>query len=159
MFIGRTILVFLLLFIGLRHLYPEGILIYQGIAVGAVVSICQALLARVQTIQSWRETAKDGLIAFLLIYSFVFTFPTTVDRSFSVKMLLYFDNSPQGLNREDISRFYVTNFVTDGGVDKRLTEQRATGTLVEQDGRYFLTPIGKALDVVFRITCRVFACQ
>jgi hypothetical protein len=46
-----------------------------------------------------------------------------------------------------------------GGLDKRLIEQQASGTMREQAGRYVLTARGKAICAVSDLMCQAFACQ
>jgi hypothetical protein len=147
---------FMALFVAWRHLKPGGIMFYQCIALGVVVALAQALL-------TWRtrprgEAAKDGLMTFLLVYSFVFTVPTTVDRAYSVRMIAQLDASPNGMTRADVQRWFAADFGEEG-VGRRLMEQRATGSVVERDGRYVLTPVGRFLAAAFRVTAAAFASQ
>lgn len=156
--IALTVLAFLLAFVALRQLHSGGILFYQGMGLGLLLAALQVLVVRWSGRQKLGAALKDGLISFLLIYAFVFTVPTTVDRAYSVKMIGHLAQAPQGLSKEDVGRLYVDDFVRQGGVDKRLREQLATGTLQEQDGRYTLTPLGRALAWSFAQSCRLFAC-
>jgi hypothetical protein len=94
--IAKVVLVFFLLFIALRHLIPTGILFYQGMEVGAVVSLGQLVLG-------WRRSGvqrsawiKDAVISFLLIYAFLITVPTNADRAFTLKMLKRLAEAPSG---------------------------------------------------------------
>lgn len=156
---AAAVCIFFPLFIILRHLDPEGIILYQGVALGVTVSVAQSIFAHRRAGVPWSTSIKDAAITFLLIYAFVFTVPTTADRAYSVKMLRHLADAPQGLSRKEIGNLYVVDFVDRGGIDKRLTEQKATGTLVEKDGVYFLTPTGKTLVGAFRLTCYVFSCE
>lgn len=156
--IAVTGLAFLLLFIAWRHFRPGGILFYQGLVLAAVVTVAQFTLTRLRGGLSWRLALKDALLSFLLIYSFVFTIPTTVDRAYSVRMLLRLETSPDGLTRDQIERWFRDEFVAEGGVERRLIEQQATGSVAENQGRYRLTPAGKWLTAAFRFTQAVFAC-
>jgi hypothetical protein len=157
--IAGAVISFLLAFITLRHLNPSGILFYQGVTTAVCVSIFQVAVARAWGNTSWPLALKDALLTLLLTYAFLFTIPTTVDRSYSVLMLQHLAEAPQGLSREDVSHFYVQDFVDRGGVDRRLAEQQATGTVTERNGRYVLTAEGETLTSAFRLTCQVFACQ
>lgn len=154
-----AVAIFLVLFIALRHLHPQGILFYQGIALAA-------LLAAAQFALDWRrrrvprpQALKDALLSFLLIYCFVFTIPTTVDRAYSVKMLMRMGESPTGMSKDEVATMFVNGFLQEGAVDKRLQEQAATGSIREHEGRYTLTPAGRFLDGAFRFTQAVFACE
>lgn len=158
MLMAGAILVFLISFIALRHLQPDGILFYQGCALGVLIAGIQVVLARLRKVD-WSVSLKDGLLTLLLIYSFVFTVPVTVDRSYSVKMLQHLADAPAGLSRDEVNQNYISEFVRHGGVDKRLMEQQATGTIEKQNDVYVLTGKGRFLDHAFRWTCQLFACQ
>ena len=151
-------LICLLAFVAIRHALPNGIVLYQGIALGFVASICQYLIERRRQAARRGPAAKNALLLFLLIYSFVFTIPTTVDRAYSVKMLTSLEESPSGLTRNEINRVFLNGFVSEGGVEKRLREQTSTGSIKEHDGRYVLTPFGRFIAASFRVTRVVFAC-
>jgi hypothetical protein len=157
--IAKTVLVFFLLFIALRHLIPTGILFYQGMAVGAVVSLGQLVLGWRRSEIQRSALIKNTMIAFLLIYAFLITVPTNADRSFTLKMLERLAQAPSGLDRGEITKFYTVDFVENGGLDKRLAEQRATGTVVERDRRYMLTTKGRVVNSVTDLTCSLFVCE
>jgi hypothetical protein len=159
MLIIGAVLAFLLSFIGLRHLHPGGILFYQGVALALLSAVVVVVLARARQRQPWSAALKDAMLAFLLSYGFLFTIPTTVDRSYSVRLLLRLADAPGGMTRNDIEQFYVRDFIEAGGVDRRLVEQRATGTIREENGRFVLTKEGRAMTDAFRTTCDVFVCQ
>jgi len=154
-----SFIVFLVVFIAWRHIYPEGILFFQGLALGVIVSVIYGAM-------SWRAfgsplfvAAKDAFFCFLLIYSFVFTVPTTVDRAYTVKMLVHIGGNPAGLDKQEIQQWFTSDFLERGGVQKRLVEQSATGT-IEQDGeRFRLTSLGRLLDGTFKLMRTVFACD
>jgi hypothetical protein len=151
---ATSLLVFLVAFIALRHAQPTGIMLYQGVVVGVFVSLAQFLLERRR---ETGEAAKNALLTFLLIYSFVFTIPTTVDRSYSVRLLTALGQSQAGLTRDEINDLFVHWLVGEGGVDKRLREQTSTGSIRANDGRYSLTRMGRFLNAAFRVTGVVFA--
>ena len=153
---AMSLLFFLVAFIALRHAQPTGIMLYQGVVVGVFVSLAQFLLER-RRVAGTGEAAKNALLTFLLIYSFVFTVPTTVDRAYSVKMLTALGQSPAGLTRDEINDLFVHWLVAGGGVDKRLVEQTSTGSIRANDGRYTLTWMGRFLNASFRMTGVVFA--
>ncbi len=153
-----SVCVFLVLFVTIRHAKPTGIILYQGIVLGLFISLGQYRLETKRLIRRG-EAVRNGLLVFLLIYSFVFTIPTTVDRAYSVRMLIGLDESPTGLTRDEITTLFVHGFQSEGGVDKRLVEQTSIGSIRQRDGRYSVTPIGHLLSVTFHFTRIVFACQ
>ena len=160
-FIAWTIARFLAIFSAVRHIQPTGILFYQGLTVGAVISLVQFLYARSVgggSVGKSMTPGKDAVITFLLIYAFVFTIPTTVDRSYSVRMIGHLAEWPNGLSRAEISQRYTDDFVGAGGVDKRLMEQTATGTIHKQNDRYVLTKVGMILAKLFYSMEVVFDC-
>ena len=153
-----SITIFTALFIGLRQAMPEGVLLYQGVVLGLLVSMSQAVIQRRS--ETGKATApKDALLTFLMIYAFVFTVPTTVDRSYSVRMLNRIAESPDGLSREEVARGYVRYFVAGGGVDKRIEEQVATGSIRERAERFEATALGRMLHWSFLVTGWLFACS
>lgn len=149
---------FLLAFIALRHLAPGSILLYQGMALGGLISVAQFGVQKLTGRQPFTVATKDALLSFLLIYAFVFTVPTTVDRAYSVKMIMHLASAPAGTNRAAIADDYIADFVRGGGLDKRLTEQAASGVLREEGGLYKLTATGRLLDKAFRATQWIFRC-
>jgi hypothetical protein len=159
--IAWSVAVFLAIFIAIRHIQPTGILFYQGLATGAVITVAQFVFVRSSRIAKAGRAptpGKDAVITFLLIYAFVFTVPTTVDRSYSVRMIGHLADAPDGLSRAEINQLYTQDFVDAGGVDKRLTEQSATGTIHQENGRYMLTKGGAILAKVFYSMEVVFDC-
>jgi hypothetical protein len=154
-----AIAIFLILFIALRHMRPQGILFYQGIGLALLVGLVQFALDWQRGSVLRAQACKDALLTFLLIYCFVFTIPTTVDRAYSVKMLLRMGEAPAGMNKEEVARMFANGFLQEGAVDKRLQEQAATGSIEEHDGRYSLTATGRFLERAFRLTQAVFACE
>jgi hypothetical protein len=131
-----------------RHLQPHGILFYQGIAVGVAAFIVQVLM--------WRRW-KDATIFFLAFYAFVFTVPTTVDRSYSVRMIDQIAAAKDGVSKTDVTAMFQDYFDRGGGVDRRISEQLATGSIKVDHGRIHATPIGKMLAASFRLTAFIFA--
>ena len=152
-----TLALFLASFVALRHAAPGGIILYQGVLLGLGFTVLQLLYERFRHV-SLTDASKHAAITFLLIYSFVFTVPTTADRAYSVAMLTRLGEAPDGLSRDELTEMFVRRFLAEGGVDKRLVEQTATGSIEEHQGRYALTSTGRLLDGAFRITQILFAC-
>jgi len=140
-------------------MFPGGIIFYQGIGVGFVIGILQLAATSYLCSNSVSNSFKDFLLTNLLIYAYVLSVPTTVDRSYTVRLLRYLSEIPDGANREQIAQFYVSDFVNHGAIEKRLAEQQATGTIVRRGNMYVLTQTGVVLDLAFRLTCRAYVCQ
>lgn len=152
--------VYLLAFIGVRQTYPQGILFYQGLALSFFVPVVLGILVYLRRRTLFAAKLKDLSITLLLGYAFVITLPTQAERSFSLRLLQHIEAAPQGLTREEIGELlYMTDFVQQGGLDKRLIEQQASGTILEQAGRYTLTARGEATCIITHLLCKAFACQ
>lgn len=149
---------FLVSFSVLRHLSPSGILFYQGLVLAATASIAQVLIASLWKRNSWITSVKDGLMTLIAIYAFLITVPTVAERSFTVVLLKQLARVPDGMSRDEVRQLYISEFL-DGAIDKRLIEQRATGTVAELEGKYTLTAKGETVESMFRATCGIFVCQ
>lgn len=153
-----TFAIFLIAFVGVRHLAPDGILLYQGVGLGLFICIGQFTRQKRRRGKRQNEPLKDALLSFLLIYAFVFTVPTTVDRAYSVRMIGHLAQAPTGSTRAAIDALYVEDFVHGGGVEKRLKEQLATGVISEDKGLYRLTSFGLAIELSFQTVRKLFKC-
>ena len=149
---------FILCFAVLRQIHPSGILFYQGLAVGFVVTILHVSAEWSHGESSTGDIARHGMLIFMLNYAFLLTFPTNADRSFSLLMLQRISQAPRGLSEREINTYYITDFLKTGGLQQRLNEQKATGTVVENDGRYTLTSKGILVNQIALLTCRIFIC-
>lgn len=155
---------FLLVFVVVRQLHPSGILFYQGLALAAVAGAGPlAVNARRRVrpgggAQGRGAVSKDCLLTFLLCYSFMFTVPTTVDRAYSVRMLIELQQTPDGRTGPEVERWFATDF-SRHGVKKRIEEQEATGSIVRVGEKYRLTPLGSVLVASFTTVQRVFNCS
>jgi hypothetical protein len=142
-----------------RHLVPGGAMFYQGIAVAVVFAgLHRMVTARNSSIRS-AEANKSALLVLLLVYAFVFTVPTTVDRSYSVLMLRRIDGAPTGLSRDQLVAHFANEFASDGAIDRRLREQAVTGTVVHTEGHWRTTALGRGLTKAFDATCFLFRCE
>jgi hypothetical protein len=153
-YIITAIVFFLLEFVSLRQFDPDGIVFYQGLYLAAVISVLAWPIFRYLKVQS---PFKDSLLTFFIIYGFVFTVPTTVDRAYSVYLINKLGKSPA--TRAELEEYFENEFIANGGVGKRLTEQSATGTIRLKDGRYELTAFGQVVNGSFRIAQQLFACR
>jgi hypothetical protein len=156
--VGMTIAlgcsVYLLLLAAVRHVWPDGILFYQGLTLAVATALLQWLLAGL--IGHSVVAGKDALITFLIAYAFMFTIPTTVDRAYSVRLMVQLSDHPQGMTRPELEHWFSHEFAADG-VRRRLTEQLATGSIEERDGRYKLTRRGQQLVTAFTAVQELFS--
>jgi len=151
-------LLFLCLFVVTRQLQPQGILFYQGLSCAVLCSVLQGLIA-------WRwskvdrvAVTKDALLTLLTTYAFMFTVPTTVDRAYSVRMIQQLANRSEGMTQAEMEDWFARRFIAQGGIEKRVQEQKATGTMQEAQGRFTLTPRGQVLAHTFAFFQRLFRC-
>lgn len=149
---------FVLSLLLLRQWWPDGILFYQGLGLACAVALGQWVWTRRGLVNKCQTPGKDALLTLLLCYAFMFTVPTTVDRAYSVRMLQHLANRPGGMTPADLQSWFVTGFAAEGGVDRRLREQFASGNLTEVSGRWVLTERGRWLVAGFDWIQRAFNC-
>ena len=138
-----------------RKLQPDAVLFFQGLVLAFIVAAMQLLIQSKK--QKRSGVVKDTIITFLVCYCFMFTIPTTVDRSYSVRMILELKEHPEGMTRPQIEHTFSEYFAEHGGVQKRLTEQLATGSLSKIEDRYVLTTFGYFLANSFDWFQKVFS--
>ena len=146
-------------FVFVRRLKPNGILFYQGLATGILFSLILFVFLIISVEIEILTAIKDAFFLFTLIYIFIFTIPTTVDRAYSVEMLNRLAKHDNGLSEEEINSAYIEYFLKKGGVKKRIQEQYKTGTIINNErGKYVLTSKGRAFTWAFRLTALLFNC-
>lgn len=147
-----NILLWAVLFATYRKLDPSGIVFYQGIAITAVYSAALLL------IQRDAEAIKNIIIFCLITYSINITLITTVDRAYSVKMILWLNQNAEGLTQSNIDDLFINQFIREGGVEKRISEQLRTGNIIrDEHGKYIITNKGRAFAYIFDLTRRLFS--
>ncbi len=139
-----------------RHLIPGGFIFYQGMSVAIIGAAVQGLMQYRRQPQS--SYAKDALLTLLLVYAFVFTIPTTVDRSYSVRMIEHVAAADGVVSKDEISLMFQRYFSDGGGVERRLEEQLATGTMQREGDGYIASPAGRFVAGAFRAVAIIFAC-
>ena len=157
--IALSVLIFIVTFAAMRMAFPGGIMFYQGLLLSAV----GGLIHTGWVIRAGRSPSiaavKDGLLVFLLAYAFMFTIPTTVDRSYSVKLINALGQAPDGLQREQLESLFAVDFVRGGAVERRIDEQTKSGIVEQGDTGVRLTPLGRFIHRSFIVACRVFTCS
>jgi hypothetical protein len=142
-----------------RHAAPGGAMFYQGIAAAGLAAGLHWIWNARRSGMRAAAPCRDAMLVFLLVYSFIFTVPTTVDRSYSVRMLNQVAGAAQGMTRDQLVTHFSVEFASAGAVDRRLREQAMSGTLVKSGDSWVLTPLGTLLTRAFATTCLVFACE
>jgi hypothetical protein len=141
-------------FVGLVALFKAGvlgqidILFYRGAVlccVAAVLVVAGLIgLQRLWPTLTVRDAVAAGCLSFGLNLSFLVVAPVTVDRSVSVFMISTMAATPeQAFTTADIDAAFRTHYLDRmAQIDRRMKEQVASGTMIEQDGRYRLTAKG-----------------
>jgi hypothetical protein len=138
-----------------RHAIPGGILFYQGIVCSAFGSLLTLWLGLRQAKRFQIVHLKDTALVFLAGYALMFTVPTTVERSYSVKLLEELATRGSMTNTELLS-WIEAHWRTESGLSKRLSEQVTSGSIVGVDSSFRLTTRGETLVRAFRISANIF---
>lgn len=141
------------------------VLMYRGV----VMIILAGILASALTVAYWKVFkiawlgVKDVLCVFIITCCvnmvFFILVPVTVERSVSVFMLSYMDQSEDNhFTQEEIGEIFVDKYVDEfGAFEKRFDEQIETGTIVKnEDGTYSLTDGGRTIVKMFRFISDMF---
>jgi hypothetical protein len=143
-----------------RQIWPNGILFYQGTILALLHALTHAFVILLTKKNTQRlSPSSSSLIVLLMSYTFMFTIPTTVDRSYSVYMLNQIATSPNGLKEEALRQDFKALFVDGGALDRRIEEQLATGSIIRDGEQIKLTPWGNFLTKSFRFFCVTFSCS
>lgn len=150
---------FLVMLILWRQLDPAGILFFQGLVASILAAGAQlALTLRPSSSRPHNMPWRDSIITLLASYAFMFTVPTTVDRAYSVRLIEHLGGESRPVTKNEVEAWFATQFATPDGVERRLKEQMATGSVSEHEGGYALTARGHALSYAFTAMQRLFAC-
>lgn len=141
------------------------VLMYRGV----VMIILSGILAAALSVTYWKLFkpawlgVKDVLCVFIICCCvnmvFFILVPVTVERSVSVFMLSYMDQSQDNhFTQEEIGDIFVDKYVDEfGAFEKRFNEQVETGTIIQnEDGTYSLTDSGRSIVGMFRWISDVF---
>lgn len=128
-----------------RYFQPEGILFYQGIVVSVIASVFSFFM--------WRDK-REAAIVFLLLYSFIFTVPVTVDRSYSVQMLNLIARSSEGVELSQILEVFSGD---EAKALRRVEEQIKTGSVERHDDKIKITFLGEVLAASFGLISHAFS--
>lgn len=141
------------------------VLMYRGIVFVILSGIIGGIiLAGIKHFgkENW-ITLKDGFIVFLYcccINMVFFTLvPVTVERSISVFMLSYMENSQEvSFNKDRIEEVFIEKYIKEyEAFEKRFNEQIITGNIQKNnDGSYQITEQGKTIVWCFRFIADLF---
>lgn len=141
------------------------VLMYRGI----VMIIISGIVAAALSLAFWKLKkvswlgVKDVVCVFIICCCvnmvFFILVPVTVERSVSVFMLSYMEQSSDNhFTQEQIGEIFVDKYVNQfGAFEKRFDEQVETGTIVmNDDGTYSLTDSGRTVVGMFRLISGLF---
>jgi hypothetical protein len=149
---------FLIIFILLRNVTPDGIIFYQGMRVIEILAVLLFLFYIAKNKQLDYLTDKLTIIfaSSILSYSFLMTLPVVLDRSIT----LHFLNHLYQSERDDLSgiqKNYVENFVyKHQAIEKRVKEQLEINNIKIEKNQISLTPKGIFMNKTFDFLCEVF---
>lgn len=158
---GKTIIRILLLHIGFfviatvvfilsfhSPLFSHVVFFYRGIALLTLVciSLTVFLVCLKRRLRIW--TVRDIILSVVWVWSINLIFfthvPVTADRSLSVFLLGYMNARTQPVSKEMIRQAFIDTYITENGaVEKRLTEQFASGTITKERDAYTIAPRGR----------------
>lgn len=144
-------------------LFARTVFFYRGISLLTLFSACLAvfLVWFAKRVPGVLWTVRDTMISVLLVSSVNLIFfthiPVTADRSLSIFLLGYMNARTQPVSKEQIRQAFIDTYITDNGaVEKRLTEQIATGTIIKVGDGYRLTPRGRWILRMYAWVADVF---
>lgn len=105
---------------------------------------------------------RDIVLSITLIFSVNIIFfthvPVTADRSVSIFILGYFNkNCEKSLSKEEVANFFTKKYIVEyGAIERRLSEQIATGDIEKNDFGYSITERGKHLMKIYEGVTDIF---
>lgn len=179
--IGMILLVYFVIFFGgtllflsmfhISFLNPSDVFFYRGCVFLVVCSsiVFVLMLFAGKVFRSLHLTVKDAILMSGLFWGITlgwFTLvPTTVERSISVFMLSYMDESPseEGITIEEFGDVFFDKYIHEfGAFEKRFHEQEVSGNIAiapnRKDG-YVITDNGRFMVGLFRLFSRLFGTE
>ncbi|MBQ2204613.1 MAG: hypothetical protein II411_01805 [Lachnospiraceae bacterium] len=136
---------------------------YRGIkfiVISAVLNIILSIIIKRMLFKELNGFDMFSIVVFYMSVTMVFFIlvPVTVERSVSVYMLSYADESDTNFTKSDIENSFIDIYLKDfGAFDKRFDEQIETGTIEKvNDNEYRLNDRGRFIVRLFRFIANVF---
>lgn len=156
--------IFILLF-HTKFLSAMTVLMYKGLAyivlTGFLAAFLMGLIYKTKKFELC--SVKDIIMMFCIfccVNTVLFTMiPVTVERSVSVFMLSYMDESSQNsFTQKDIETIFEDKYVNEyGAFEKRFSEQIVSGNIEKNsDGTYSITDGGRFIVSMFRTVAKWF---
>jgi hypothetical protein len=151
LFVALTFFVlFLVIFISKRKIYPSHIIFYEGVLIIFVMNVFVILAILFMRLLTYRLNCFVSYIilgVFLgsnISYAFHITFPSLIDRSISIFTLSLLHSN--NLNMSEIQCNFMEHFVTKNkAIEKRVKEQVTSGNIIISNTGMQITDRGKAL--------------
>ena len=139
------------------------VLMYRGIifiVISAVLNIILSIIIKRMLFKELNGFDIFSIVVFYMSVTMVFFIlvPVTVERSVSVYMLSYADESDTNFTKSDIENSFIDIYLKDfGAFNKRFDEQIETGTIEKvNDNEYRLNDRGRFIVRLFRFIANVF---
>lgn len=163
---GLFFLAATVLFVSLFHtplLTGVGVFFYRGIGLliitAIILFICLILFRKTRNgkIFLLRDIVFSVVVFFSLLLTFFTHGPITAERSVSVFILGFINAQSVPVNESDILNAITSiHLERNDGVQKRLDEQVASGTLLKEEDGYVMSDNGKFLLRVYDWIIRIF---
>ena len=159
--IGTTVFVLLFhtqLFKNVDILFYRGILLLATTCV--LITAIQILLKR--RLYFSFITYRDILLCLVLVFCLNLVFfthvPVTADRSISVFILGYMNNSSdKTISSQDMANFFTGKYLYEyGAMNKRFNEQVVSGNITQDDSGYKITKQGQLVIKIYAFVAKLF---
>lgn len=143
-------------------LFSGTVFFYRGIslltAVSALLTLLVIMVRRMGFIRML--TGRDIILMFVVLWTVNMLFfthvPVTADRSISVFLLGYM-NTHATVTSDDLKNSLINTYLAkNGAVDKRMTEQIASGTIIRDGKNYKITQRGRLLMLFYGWVADIF---
>lgn len=142
-------ILFLLVMIIKRHIYPSSLIFYEGIIITFIMSFIIFILKYLKI---------EYIIIFSLISILFWSLgPTIFDRSVSITVLGKLSCDKTGVEIEKLDSDFINIYsIKNLAVRKRLNEQISSGNVIFSNGKFKLTSKGKSTVFVIKKLTNIF---
>ena len=145
-----TFILLILIYIIKRNFFPSDIIFYEGLVLaliaGLMIQLCFYFL-------SLKIINLSGVLLFVIFTSLG---PSILYRSVSITVLTSLKNC-QKCDRSTINKHFVEMYlVKNKAIDKRLSEQMASGNVIIKNGNFILTDRGNFVYSIIKFVTKTF---
>ncbi len=150
-FFSSTLFLAILLFFYIVHIhyFLVDVVFYSAMLDGLLAAVLATIvicLIKTFELLNWFEKTQLVIIWLLIGYALAISVPTVLDRSLSFYILEKLDQRGGGIKLTSFEQIFTTEYVREHRlVDVRLTEQRASGTIILENNCVKLTKRGRGL--------------